>query len=57
MSGEGTRLAPDGFMWVCQACGKKSRTKYGFDDENNPTADRGWDESCMLNSQLVPVQQ
>lgn len=53
---EGTRLAPEGYEWVCQACGKKSRTKFGFDDHDNSVADYGWDESCMLNAALVPVQ-
>lgn len=52
MTDEGTALAPAGKVWVCLACGKKSRTKYGFDKDNKDVADRGWDESCMLNSQL-----
>lgn len=36
--------APDGFVWVCHACGKTTKDRYG--------SDRGWDESCMLNSAL-----
>lgn len=35
-------------VWVCLACGKRSRDRYGED-----RIDRGWDESCMLNSALV----
>jgi hypothetical protein len=34
--------------YVCLACGKTSRTKYGLDRSASP----GWDESCMLNSVL-----
>ena len=50
---DGTTPAPEGQVWICGACGKKSRTMYGFDAENKSTAiDRGWDESCMLNAVL-----
>lgn len=28
---EGTELAPEGKLWVCLACGKTSKTRYGFD--------------------------
>ncbi len=34
--------------YVCMACGKTSRTKYGLERTSAP----GWDESCMLNSVL-----
>jgi len=39
------RIAPAGTIWVCAACGKTSRDRFG---------DKGseWDESCMLNSVL-----
>lgn len=40
--------APAGQVFVCGACGKRSRDEYGI----NPI-DRGWDESCMMNSFLV----
>lgn len=40
--------APEGFVWVCFACGKRSRDKYGEQAIN-----RGWDVSCMMNSNLV----
>lgn len=49
----GVALAQDGQVWICAACGKTSRTKYGFDDDDRWVADRGWDESCMLNAVLV----
>jgi hypothetical protein len=46
-------------VWVCQACGKTSRTKYGFLDngersfeDGTPVSDPGWDESCMLHAVL-----
>ena len=42
---EGPHIAPDGKLWMCMACGKKVKDRYG--------EERGWDESCMLNSVLV----
>lgn len=41
------QTAPEGQVFVCGACGKRSRDRYG----NNPI-DRGWDESCMLHAVL-----
>ena len=41
------RIAPDGKIWVCMACGKTSHDLYG-DPEN-----KWWDASCVLNSSLV----
>lgn len=49
----GTELAPHGKVYVCQACGKRSRTRFGFDTEKNRVSDHGWDESCMLNCELM----
>jgi hypothetical protein len=40
--------APAGQMWLCGACGKRSRNKSG-----THAIDYGYDESCMLNSVLV----
>jgi len=45
-------IAPEGYVFRCQACGKRSRDKYGLDK-----IDYGYDESCMLNSALEPIQQ
>lgn len=42
------RLAPTGAVWVCVACGKTARDRYGLKGEHSP----GWDESCMLNALL-----
>ena len=42
----GNQVAPPGSLFVCLACGKTSKTKYGL------AATNGWDESCMLNCQL-----
>lgn len=50
----GTELAPEGKVWMCCICGKRSKTRYGFDSQNKTTAiDSGWDESCMMHAQLV----
>ena len=38
------KIAPEGCVYVCQACGKMSNDRYGF----KPIS-MGWDESCMLN--------
>lgn len=44
------RIAPDGQVWVCGACGKTSKDRYG-------SAQSSWDESCMLNSVLCYDRQ
>ena len=40
-------LAPKGQVFVCQACGKRSRDLFG-----EQQIDRGWDVSCMLHAVL-----
>jgi len=40
-------VAPEGQVWVCLACGKMSKDKYG-----DQKISWGWDASCMLNSAL-----
>lgn len=40
----GNRVAPIGKVFVCLACGKRSRDRYGTN-----LISHGWDESCMLN--------
>jgi hypothetical protein len=40
-------IAPDGFVFVCGACGKLSKDRYGYQAES-----KRWDESCMLNAVL-----
>lgn len=47
-SPEGNQLAPDGMVWRCRKCGKRSLDRYG-----EQALDRGYDESCMLNAELV----
>lgn len=42
------RFALKGTIWVCAACGKTHKDRYGEDGEG----DRGWDESCMLKAVL-----
>lgn len=39
--------AKDDEVFVCSACGKRSKDRYG-----NLKIDQGWDESCMLHSVL-----
>jgi hypothetical protein len=41
-------IAPKGKVFVCAACGKRSRDQYG-----EQKIDPWWDESCMLNCVLV----
>jgi len=49
----GTDICPNGTVWVCAACGKTAKSKYGFDkDDNRTNISCGWDESCMMNSVL-----
>ena len=57
MTDDGTALAPEGSIWVCMACGKTSKSRYGFDADNKNVAMMGWDESCMLNSRLIPEEK
>lgn len=45
----GDYVAPPGHIFLCDACGKVSRTRYGLDG----SAQHGWDESCMLNASLM----
>jgi hypothetical protein len=49
----GNKKAPEGHVYVCGACGKVSRWRYGFDDKNRNDATPGWDESCAMNCSLV----
>ena len=39
------RFAENGEIWVCGACGKTAKDRYG--DGNS-----SWDESCFMNSIL-----
>lgn len=59
-------IAPEGKMFQCMACGKVSKTRYGFYSDGSgrglntmpdgtAVATRGWDESCMLNCELVDL--
>ena len=38
-------VAPEGKIWLCYACGKRTKDRYGEEG--------GWDEACMLNSGLI----
>jgi len=41
------QVAPPGAVFVCVACGKRSRDLYG-----NQKISRAWDVSCVLNAML-----
>ena len=45
-------LAPDGMLWVCFACGKTAKNRYG----TGPRVSPRWDESCAMNSVLQPEE-
>ncbi len=54
---EGNYVAASDQIWVCQACGKTARSRYGFWDDGTKrggasNADNGWDASCMSNAVL-----
>lgn len=42
------RIAPEGMIWVCAACGKTARDQYGIVGEHS----YGWDEACVMHSVL-----
>jgi len=41
------KAAPEGYVYVCHACGKRSPTR-----APSRGSQRWWDESCMLNCSL-----
>lgn len=45
---DGNYVAPDGMAWMCAACGKRSRDRYG-----EQKFDHGWDSSCTTNAVLI----
>jgi hypothetical protein len=45
-----TRIAPEGKVWVCLACGKTSKDSYGI--ESPKETSKGWDASCLVSCQL-----
>lgn len=51
--GKNERIAPEGAIWVCGACGKTARDSYGIEGAHSP----GWDESCALNAILCHERQ
>ena len=57
IAADGTTLAPPEHTWVCGACGKTSRTCFGYDGQGGNVASPGWDESCMLNAVLCYSQK
>lgn len=43
------RRAPEGKIWICNACGKAAEDRWGIIGAHSP----GYDESCMMNAVLV----
>lgn len=43
----GNKVAPKGYVFVCLACGKRSRDRYG-----DKAINHGWDVSCVLNCDM-----
>lgn len=43
------RFAKEGYVWVCQACGKVSP----YDRYGDASSDKWWDSSCVLSSIMV----
>ena len=41
------KVAPEGMVYVCAACGKRSKDRYG-----DQKIDRLWDASCMMHAVL-----
>ena len=54
---KGTDIVPDGYIFVCRACGKTSWSHYGFDADGRNVCSYGWDESCMMNCALYKTDQ
>ena len=48
----GNKVAPEGQVYVCSACGKQSQDQYG-----DQAISFGWDESCMLHAVLCYVDK
>jgi hypothetical protein len=46
------KIADEGNVFVCLACGKTSKDQYG--DEKISS---GWDESCMMNSREFAISR
>jgi hypothetical protein len=53
----GTDCVKAPHAWVCGACGKQSRSRYGFDAKENNVASPGWDEACVLNAVLCVITE
>ena len=44
------QIAPEGAIYVCNACGKRSADLYG-----DMWHDYGWDESCVMHAVLCDI--
>jgi hypothetical protein len=53
----GTEMLPEHLVWVCEACGKTSLSRWGIDKGNNRVADIGYDESCAIHAALYEIDE
>jgi ferredoxin len=50
---EGTAVAPADRVWVCGVCGRRARSRWGYDEAGKSTViDDGYDTSCMSHAVL-----
>ncbi len=50
---KGTDVVEEPYRFVCGACGRTARSRYGVDAAGNRTTDStGYDESCAMNAVL-----
>jgi hypothetical protein len=53
----GTEILPEHLVWMCEACGKTSLSRWGFDKGNNRVATMGYDESCAIHAALYRIDE
>ena len=52
----GTDCVSRPLTWLCERCGKKSRSKYGFNRSGANVCDTGYDAACAMNSFLCTTK-
>jgi hypothetical protein len=53
---DGTDCVSPPLTWLCGRCGKKSRSKYGFDRSGENVCDIGYDAACAMASFLCETK-
>lgn len=51
------QIAPEGFIYVCHACGKTSKDRYGYNKKYPGETSYGWDASCYMYSKMYKKSQ